>query len=221
MNLNKSLEFFDPDNIKGACHIIGCGSIGSNIAELLTRQGIKKLTIYDGDIVESHNIVNQIYYDKQIGEQKTSALEYILKDINPDIEIKKKGYWTKRDRLEGNIFLCVDNIETRKKIMKENEHNNAIETVSDFRTTLMEGQHYFTDWNNQRTKISLMKSMEFSHEEAQQNTQVSACGLELSVAPLIKIITSAGVANFMNFVNKGNFKHMIITRPYDNYYEAF
>ena len=55
MDLNKSREFFDPRKVKERCHVIGCGSIGGNVAELLVRYGIKKITIWDDDIVESHN----------------------------------------------------------------------------------------------------------------------------------------------------------------------
>ena len=51
MDLNKSREFFDPRKVKERCHVIGCGSIGGNVAELLVRYGIKKITIWDNDIV--------------------------------------------------------------------------------------------------------------------------------------------------------------------------
>ena len=66
MDLNKSREFFDPNKVKGRCHIIGCGSIGSHVAELLARYGIKKLTLYDFDVVEPHNLVNQNFYSLAI-----------------------------------------------------------------------------------------------------------------------------------------------------------
>lgn len=35
MNLAKSLDVFSPHDVKGHIHIIGCGSVGSTIAELL------------------------------------------------------------------------------------------------------------------------------------------------------------------------------------------
>ena len=81
MDLNKSREFFDPNKVKGRCHIIGCGSIGSHVAELLARYGVKKLTLYDFDVVEPHNLVNQNFYHRQIGKEKTEALKEILMDI--------------------------------------------------------------------------------------------------------------------------------------------
>ena len=35
MNLAKSAEFFNPINVKDRVHIIGCGSVGSAVAEQL------------------------------------------------------------------------------------------------------------------------------------------------------------------------------------------
>ena len=54
MDLNKSLEFFDPNKVKARCHIIGCGSIGGNVAELLARYGVKDLVLYDFDNVDNY-----------------------------------------------------------------------------------------------------------------------------------------------------------------------
>ena len=39
MNLNKHREFFDPEQFDDAIHIIGCGAVGSTIAEQLARLG--------------------------------------------------------------------------------------------------------------------------------------------------------------------------------------
>ena len=37
MNLVKSQDYFDPIKVTNRCHIIGCGSVGSTVAELLIR----------------------------------------------------------------------------------------------------------------------------------------------------------------------------------------
>ena len=61
MNLVKSQDYFSPLLVKKRCHIIGCGSVGSTIAELLARLGITNISLYDFDTVSSHNLANQIY----------------------------------------------------------------------------------------------------------------------------------------------------------------
>ena len=215
MNLNKSREFFDPNKVKERCHIIGCGSIGSHVAELLARYGVKRLTLYDFDVVESHNLVNQNFYHRQIGKEKTEALKELLLDINPemDIKLKKQGYLGQR--LSGYIFLCVDNIETRKQIVKDNIMNSGIKAMFDFRTTLEEGQNFFCDWKLKTNRDNFLATMDFTHEEAKAITPTSACGFELSVAPVVKACAINGICNFTNYINKKNPKNLIITRPYD------
>ena len=39
MNLSKSYEFFKPESCGGRIHIIGCGAVGSTVAENLSRLG--------------------------------------------------------------------------------------------------------------------------------------------------------------------------------------
>lgn len=221
MNLNKSREFFDPDKVKNkSCHIIGCGAIGSSVAELLVRQGVEKITLWDFDVVEPHNIVNQMYTQKDVKKPKTQALTEILCEINPSIKekIQCKEKYT-NEKLGGYVFICTDTIESRKDIMEANLRNLNIEAFFDFRMTLKEGQHYAAKTKMQ--KDSLLKSMDFTHEEAKANTPVSACGFDLSVAPTVRIIAAHGVANFTNLINTGELKHLILSAPYDYFYEAY
>lgn len=212
MNIAKSYDFFHPEDCKGRIHIIGCGAIGSTLAEELVRYGIEKITLYDFDAVESHNIANQIYTEADIGKTKVQALsEYLLK-INPELsnhlKVVEKGYINQR--LSGYVFLCVDNIELRRKIVEENQHNQFILGMFDFRMRLTDAQHYAADWSNETEVRSLLNSMNFSHEEAKQETPVSACNLTLSVVSTVRLIVSLGVVNFINFVKEKKLNKMIL-----------
>ncbi len=212
MNIAKSYDFFHPEDCKGRIHIIGCGAIGSTLAEELVRYGIEKITLYDFDTVESHNIANQIYTEADIGKTKVQALsEYLLK-INPELsnhlKVVGKGYVNQR--LSGYVFLCVDNIELRRKIVEENQHNQFILGMFDFRMRLTDAQHYAADWSNEMEVRSLLNSMNFSHEEAKQETPVSACNLTLSVVSTVRLIVSLGVVNFINFVKEKKLNKMIL-----------
>lgn len=221
MDLNKSLEFFNPNNVKKTCHVIGCGSIGSNVAELLARYGIEDITIWDFDIVESHNLANQIYTMDDIGKPKTQALAEKLYAINPALRetLEIKGAYTNYP-LTGYVFMCVDSIEVRKQIMEAQKYNVILEAIFDFRTSLLEGQCYMALWENQKQRESLLASMNFSHEEAVANTPVSACGFELSVAPVVRMTAELGIANFTNLINGQPTKHLILVQPYSFFLEA-
>ena len=221
MNLNKSREFFDPEKVKKICHVIGCGSIGSNVAELLARQGVEKIILWDMDKVEPHNIVNQLFDETHIGMYKTEALAKILYNINPKLKhtITLKGEY-KGEPLGGFVFMCVDSVEVRKMIVEKNYYNRSIEVLFDFRTTLLEGQSYAAKWDNTKYKDSLLASLDFSHEEAKANTPVSACGFDLSVAPVVKMTSQLGVINFTNYINNEPLKHLMICQPYSFFLEA-
>ena len=203
MNLVKSFEYFNPLNCKGRCHIIGCGSVGSTVAENLARLGITKFTLYDFDVVEAHNITNQMFVNSDIGKEKVDAVADIITAINPDaskdIKICRKGYVNQT--LNGYVFLCVDNIDTRRDIVEKSKGNRSIKAMFDFRTRLEDSQHYAADWSNSKDIENLLAQMQFTHEEAHEATPVSACNVELCVAPTVRMLCSTGVANFMNFVN--------------------
>ena len=74
MNLVKSQDYFDPTKVDGRCHIIGCGSVGSTVAELLVRLGITDISLYDFDTVSAHNLANQMFNNDDIGRPKVEAV---------------------------------------------------------------------------------------------------------------------------------------------------
>jgi len=223
MNLSKSYEFFKPEDVKERIHIIGCGSVGSTIAELLARFGLTKLTLYDFDKVEPKNIANQMFRQEHVGMEKVSALAGMLYEINPEIKnaISTASHGYVAQKLSGYVFLCVDNIELRREIATANKNNAYIKAVFDFRTRLTDAQHYATEWCNTNMVDDFIRSMNFSHDEAVAETPVSACNVALSVAPTIRMICSLGVANFVNFTKGAGLKKFIQIDAFNFILDAF
>lgn len=223
MNLSKSYEFFQPEMCKERIHIIGCGAIGSTVAENLARFGLTKISLYDFDHVEAHNIANQMFTQEDIGKLKVDAVAEYLKKINPDIEkdlkVIDKGYVNQR--LSGYVFLCVDNIDLRRQICESLKGNCFIKAVFDFRMRLTDAQHYAAAWNDQRMVESFLNSMQFSHDEAKAETPVSACNITLSVCPTVRTIVALGVSNFINFVKNQSIKKMILVDAFNYSVDAF
>jgi molybdopterin/thiamine biosynthesis adenylyltransferase len=199
LNLSKSFEFFDPDKCKERIHIIGCGSVGSTVAELLARFGLTKISLYDFDIVEPHNIVNQMFVQRQVGMPKVEAVREMLLDINPEMNIKIHPQGWIDQPLDGYVFLAVDNIELRAKIVKENMYNDFIKAMFDFRTGLTDAEHFAANWSELKERKNFLNTMNFTHEEAKLNAPVSACNVALCVAPTVRMVCNVGVANFINF----------------------
>ena len=216
----KQGDYFQPiDDLKAPIHIIGTGAIGSTIAVMLTRMGVQELHLYDFDEVEMKNICNQEYFDSQIGHSKLGALSETLFDINPNIILKTHtDGWKEGTRLSGYVFLCVDNIDLRRQIVEENIYNKYIKAMFDFRMRLTDAQHYAADFKN---LDYLLKTMQFTHEEAKAETPVSACGTDLNVITTVRTICSLGLSNFINFVKENKLKKMIIVDLKEFMIDAF
>lgn len=210
MNLTKHREFFDPDKLEDEVHIIGCGAVGSTIAELMARLGIKEIHLYDFDVVSEHNITNQMFLSGQIGKPKTLALKDLLTEINPEMKVILHAGWKKGTTLSGYVFMCVDKIDTRKAIIEDNRFNVNIKYMMDTRMRLTDAQHYCVKWDAEGTKF-LLDTMQFTSEEAAAATPTSACGTTLSVTPTVRIICSYAVSNFINItLNKTPLRIILI-----------
>lgn len=223
LDLSKSYEFFKPDAKTDRIHIIGCGSVGSTVAENLARCGVKNMTLWDFDVVEPHNIVNQMFRQKDVGRPKAEALRDLLCEIDPDlsetVQVKPDGW--KGERLSGYVFLAADSMEVRRAVVEKHFDNLNVKAMFDFRTLLTGAQHFAADWMDLRMKQDLQNSMQFSDDEAAEETPVSACGVTLGVAPTVRVICALGVANFMNFWNGKRLKKLILVDAYDFHITAF
>lgn len=71
----------------GRVAVIGLGGLGSGVAAALARAGVGHLHLVDYDRVELSNLNRQQYRIKDIGSYKTDALQEIIKDINPYLDI--------------------------------------------------------------------------------------------------------------------------------------
>lgn len=214
MDLSKSFDYFDPSKVNGICHILGCGSVGSTVAELLARLGVRKFALYDFDNVEPHNIANQMFITEDIKRPKVEATASIIKSINPDVEVKlfHEGYTNQK--LSGYVFLCVDNIDLRREICEKNKMNRSIKVMFDFRTALESAQHYAADWGDLRQINNLLKTMDFTHEEAKGAVPVTACGRALGLAPTVRMVCTLGVCNFVNHILGKEMKNIVVCDPF-------
>ena len=211
MDLAKTFEFLDPAELgNDRIHIIGCGAVGSTLAENLARFGITKITLYDFDRVESKNLANQMFLHKHIHMLKVEAVADIITGINPEaaehLRLEPEG-WSGQ-RLAGYVFLALDNIELRRQIAEENRLNPMIKAMFDFRIGLTDAQHYAARWDDSKDRNRFIASMAFTN--AQVDSVRSACREVLSVAPTIRMIISLGVSNFINLVKARGMKKMIL-----------
>src|SRR5256885_6009641 len=71
--------------------IVGCGALGSVLANTLARAGVGHLRIVDRDFLELNNLQRQVLYDEEdvaAGLPKAIAAQNRLVKINSQIEIE-------------------------------------------------------------------------------------------------------------------------------------
>lgn len=225
MDMIRQLELFDPYNFKTPITVIGAGATGSWLTLCLAKLGIENITVYDFDVVESHNIPNQAfrmsYYDGKdkntvdtdIGKMKVESLQSVVYDMTKtEIEIKPEKYTNQR--LNGIVFLMVDSMAERKRIWETSiKMKPSIKLLIEPRMGLNLGRIY----NVIPTSLNHIKEYEQTYY-SDDNAEVSACGASMTVittAMSIASICARQVINFANDIELDN--EIIIDLMYNNF----
>lgn len=82
----------DLTNASGA-HVllVGCGALGSTIADQLARSGIRKLSVVDGDNLEPGNLLRHAATIREVGLNKAEAVAKIAVAANPELDVQAIG----------------------------------------------------------------------------------------------------------------------------------
>jgi len=90
--------------------VVGIGGVGGSVVTSLVRSGIKDIVVIDFDTVDITNLNRQVVaYQSTIGMKKTTVMEKLVHEINPECNIKSY-----------DLFLTSENI---KEILdRENPH---------------------------------------------------------------------------------------------------
>lgn len=86
--------------------IVGCGSFGSALADMLVRAGLGRLTLIDPETLSAENIGRHVLTTRDVGRPKAEALAGRLLEINPLLEVEARRE-TFRDAA-GLILSAVD-----------------------------------------------------------------------------------------------------------------
>ena len=101
--------------------LVGCGALGSVIAEQLARAGVGLLRIADRDVVELTNLQRQVLFDERdVAEHtpKAVAAARRLKEINSEVRVEALicdvHAGNIEDFVDGDLIIDgTDNVETR------------------------------------------------------------------------------------------------------------
>jgi molybdopterin/thiamine biosynthesis adenylyltransferase len=90
--------------------VVGCGALGTNIAQHLVRAGVGYVRVIDRDFVELNNLQRQVLFDEQDIEQglpKAIAAAEKLRRINSQVEIEP----VVTDVNPDNVERLVDDVD--------------------------------------------------------------------------------------------------------------
>src|SRR6266542_7096474 len=102
--------------------LIGCGALGTVVAEQLVRAGIGFLRICDRDLVEETNLQRQVLFDQRDAQDelpKAIAAKHRLEQINPSVTIDARVIDVHAPNIEPSIDHIdvildgTDNVDTR------------------------------------------------------------------------------------------------------------
>lgn len=115
-NFSRMGEHFVPHLYDKPVTVIGAGATGSFVILELAKMGVKDITVYDFDVIEEHNVANQVYAMKHIGMNKVDAIADIVKEqTGADITaINEKVDGS--TYLKGVVFCLTDSMASRKEI---------------------------------------------------------------------------------------------------------
>lgn len=103
--------------------VVGCGGLGGNVIEGLTRLGVGTLTVIDPDVFEENNLNRQLLSNlANLGTRKVDAAVDRVAQLNPAVKVQPK--FQALDKNNGAMLLsgahvvvdALDSIEVRLEL---------------------------------------------------------------------------------------------------------
>ena len=119
MNFRRSLDVLDvPRLARTPITVIGAGAVGSFTVLALAKCGAERITVWDDDSIESHNLPNQWYRLADLGRPKVQALRaLVLEMTGVDIEIVQERFQGEK---ATEVTICaVDSMDVRIALWRQ------------------------------------------------------------------------------------------------------
>ena len=114
----RQLDLVTPEELSLPITMVGAGGIGSPTALALAKMGCSRMTVYDSDLVEAHNLPNQLYRLEDFARPKVEALQVLIRSFT-GFEIVAIREAVSKQRLQGLVISGVDSMVARKTIWQE------------------------------------------------------------------------------------------------------
>ncbi len=186
----RHLSVFSPSKFGSRrVDVVGAGATGSRVVPSLAKLGIQNIHCWDFDVVEEHNVANQIFGIGDIGKLKVEALaEVVKRDTGAEIQVHA-------EKVDGSqslgevVFLLTDTMESRKQIWtRALKFKLRTQLVVETRMGADNGRVYALN-PNKPGHIREWERTLYDDAEA----EISACGASVSVGPTAEVISGIAV----------------------------
>lgn len=197
MDFSRQKEIFEPDKFNLPVHVIGCGATGSWVAVMLAKLGVKDLHLHDFDIVEEHNLPNQLFSTRQLRLPKTQACGSQAYWLSGTIAKEHNEPVTGDTPLSGVVFVLTDTMSSREDIYKRALKNNvSVPLVIETRMCTEGGRVYAFNPSKREHTVKYGQTL-YTDEES----TVSVCGIAQTLAPTAALLASLAVWQMIKFHN--------------------
>jgi len=117
MERQQALGLYIPDSVI----VVGCGGVGSWVALMLAMAGVKKIWLFDSDLLEGHNLNRIPLPASAIGKAKSIAIGELIASVRPDCSVMALGMFSVRSAglLHPNathVVCATDSLRSRKMV---------------------------------------------------------------------------------------------------------
>jgi hypothetical protein len=165
MDFLRQYDIIRPDLLNFPINVIGCGGIGSPVALTLAKMGCSRLALYDPDIVESHNLPNQVFPLNSLGRAKVEVLAEVIRQFTGCEPVTMQQALRGEEPLQGLCIIAVDTMKARKEIWRGIRQNPAVPLLIDARMGGEVGR-LFCIHPSEPEEIDFYETTLYSDEEA-------------------------------------------------------
>lgn len=193
LDVMRHIEVFSPEAFGDTrVDFIGVGATGSRMVLSAAKLGIRNIHVHDFDVVESHNVPNQIFGIQHVGTPQTPKVN-ALYDIIKEFTGTEITVHTERvdgtQQLGDVVFLLVDKMQVREEIWRKGiRYKRNIKLMVETRMGKNNGRVYALNPSDPR-HVRGWETTLYSDEAA----EVSACGTSISVGPTAEVVSGLAV----------------------------
>lgn len=106
-------------HVSSSAAVVGVGGVGSWVAILAAMSGVKRLVLYDGDILEETNLNRVPLKQSDLGHRKDIAVAEFIKSLRPQCFVETRGPLHEDlspIMLCDVVFDCTDRLTVQQRL---------------------------------------------------------------------------------------------------------